>query len=92
MGSKWTLKRLVEGVWSGFTWLRIGIAGDCCECSDEPLGSGATELVIQHNIPANSHLRISHYVRTWNIMNTLLFKSECRNFLTSSFKKYKHLI
>jgi hypothetical protein len=24
MGSKWTLERLVEGVWSGFTWLRIG--------------------------------------------------------------------
>jgi hypothetical protein len=27
MGSKWTLGRLVEGVWSGFTWLRIGISG-----------------------------------------------------------------
>jgi hypothetical protein len=27
MGSKWTLERLVGGVWSGFTWLRIGIAG-----------------------------------------------------------------
>jgi hypothetical protein len=26
MGSKWTLGRLVvEGVWSGFTWLRIEI-------------------------------------------------------------------
>jgi hypothetical protein len=22
--SKWTLERLVGGVWSGFTWLRIG--------------------------------------------------------------------
>jgi hypothetical protein len=28
MGSKWTLGRLVwRGVWSGFTWLRIGIVG-----------------------------------------------------------------
>jgi hypothetical protein len=25
MGSKWTLGRLVGEVWSGFTWLRIGI-------------------------------------------------------------------
>jgi hypothetical protein len=27
MGSKRTLGRLVGGVWSGFTWLRIGNAG-----------------------------------------------------------------
>jgi hypothetical protein len=27
MGSKWTLGRLVGGVWSGFTWLRIGMVG-----------------------------------------------------------------
>jgi hypothetical protein len=27
IGSKWTLGRLVGGVWSGFTWLRIGIVG-----------------------------------------------------------------
>jgi hypothetical protein len=27
MGSKWTLRRLVGGVWSGFTWLRIGTIG-----------------------------------------------------------------
>jgi hypothetical protein len=26
-GSKWTLGRLVGGVWSGPTWLRIGIVG-----------------------------------------------------------------
>jgi hypothetical protein len=36
------------GVWSGFTWLRIGTGGaGCCECGDEPSGSGATELVKQ---------------------------------------------
>jgi hypothetical protein len=27
MGSKWSLGRLAVGVWSGFTWLRIGMAG-----------------------------------------------------------------
>jgi hypothetical protein len=27
MGSKWSLGRLVGGVWSGFTWLRIGVVG-----------------------------------------------------------------
>jgi hypothetical protein len=27
MGSKWTLGRLVVGVWSGFTWFRIAIVG-----------------------------------------------------------------
>jgi hypothetical protein len=27
MGSKWTLGRLAAGVWSGFTWLRIGTVG-----------------------------------------------------------------
>jgi hypothetical protein len=27
MESKWTLGRLVGGVWSGFTWLRIGTGG-----------------------------------------------------------------
>jgi hypothetical protein len=37
--------RFVGGVWSGFTWLRIGSLAGCCECGDEPTGSGATELV-----------------------------------------------
>jgi hypothetical protein len=27
MGSKWNLWRFVGAVWSGFTWLRIGIVG-----------------------------------------------------------------
>jgi hypothetical protein len=27
IGSKWTVGRLVGGVWSGFTWLRIGTVG-----------------------------------------------------------------
>jgi hypothetical protein len=27
IGSKWTLGRLAGEVWSGFTWLRIGIVG-----------------------------------------------------------------
>jgi hypothetical protein len=33
-------------VWSGFTWLRIGIFGGLFECGDEPPSSAATELVI----------------------------------------------
>jgi hypothetical protein len=45
MVSKWTLGRLVRGVWSGFTWLRIGTSASCCEQGDEPLGFGTTELV-----------------------------------------------
>jgi hypothetical protein len=45
MGSKWTLGRMVGGVWSGFMWLRIGILVGSCECGDEPSGSGTTELV-----------------------------------------------
>jgi hypothetical protein len=27
MGAKWILSRLVGGVWSGFTWVRIGTVG-----------------------------------------------------------------
>jgi hypothetical protein len=27
MGLKWTSVRLFQGVWSGFTWLRIGTVG-----------------------------------------------------------------
>jgi hypothetical protein len=27
MGLEWTLGRLAERVWSGFTWLRIGTVG-----------------------------------------------------------------
>jgi hypothetical protein len=27
MGLEWILRRLVGGVWSGFTWLRIGTVG-----------------------------------------------------------------
>jgi hypothetical protein len=27
MGLEWTLGRLAGGVWSGFTWLRIGTVG-----------------------------------------------------------------
>jgi hypothetical protein len=46
MGSKWMLGRLVVGgVWSGFPMAQGSLAG-CCECGDEPSGSGATELVI----------------------------------------------
>jgi hypothetical protein len=39
------LRRLVGGVWSGFTWLGIGPLASSCGCGDEPSGSGSTELV-----------------------------------------------
>jgi hypothetical protein len=47
VGSKWTLERLA-GVW-GVEWIHLAqdrdrLAG-CCECGNEPSGSGATELV-----------------------------------------------
>jgi hypothetical protein len=39
------LREIDRGLWRGFTWLRIGIVAGCCECGDEPSGSGGTELV-----------------------------------------------
>jgi hypothetical protein len=35
-----------EGVWSGFSWFRIGLVVGCCEHGYEPSGSGPMELVI----------------------------------------------
>jgi hypothetical protein len=43
MGSKWTLERLVWGC--GVDLPGSGSFAGCCECGDEPLGSGITELV-----------------------------------------------
>jgi hypothetical protein len=37
MGSEWILGRLAGKMFSG--------ASGCCECGDEPSGSGAPELV-----------------------------------------------
>jgi hypothetical protein len=45
-GIKMDLREIGRGVWSGFTWLRVGTRGGCCECIDETLVSEATELVI----------------------------------------------
>jgi hypothetical protein len=33
-------------LWSGFICLRIGTVVGCCECGDEPSGSGAMEVVV----------------------------------------------
>jgi hypothetical protein len=44
MGSQWILE-IGWVVWSGFKWLGIGTGGGLFECGDEPVGSGATELV-----------------------------------------------
>jgi hypothetical protein len=39
-GIKMDLGEVGWGVWSGFTWLRIGPLAGSCECGDEPSGSG----------------------------------------------------
>jgi hypothetical protein len=40
------LRKIGLGVWSGFSWLRIGTGGaGCCEYGDEPAGSGAREII-----------------------------------------------
>jgi hypothetical protein len=44
-GSKWTLGRYSGGLWSGFSWLSIGFMAGSSEYGDDPLGSGAMELV-----------------------------------------------
>jgi hypothetical protein len=49
MGREWILGRLASGVWIGFNWLGIGLVAGCCECSYEPSGSCATELVSLFN-------------------------------------------
>jgi hypothetical protein len=37
------------GLWSGFSWLRIGQLKGYCKHGDEASGSGATELVLLIN-------------------------------------------
>jgi hypothetical protein len=45
MGSKWILERLVEGCGVDSPGSGSGPLAGCCECGDEPPGSGAAELV-----------------------------------------------
>jgi hypothetical protein len=44
-GIKMDLREMGWGVWSGFSWLRIGTVAGSCVCGDEPSVSGATEFV-----------------------------------------------
>jgi hypothetical protein len=44
-GIRIDLRNTGLAVWSGFSWLRVGIFGGSCECNDDPYGSGATDLV-----------------------------------------------
>jgi hypothetical protein len=65
-GIKMDLREIGWGVWSGFTWLRIGIVG-----GDEPSGSGATELVstaIFNGVRNQLFLFPSCYPRCANLM------------------------
>jgi hypothetical protein len=43
MESSTNLVEIGWGIWSGFSWLRIGACGGCCECGDEHSNSGATK-------------------------------------------------
>jgi hypothetical protein len=46
MGSKWTLRRLVGGGCGvDSPGSEEGSLAGCCECGDEPPGSGATDLI-----------------------------------------------
>jgi hypothetical protein len=45
MGSEWTLGRLAGACGLDPVGLGYGPVAGCCECGDEPSGSGATELV-----------------------------------------------
>jgi hypothetical protein len=47
MGSEWIVWRMAGGGGgSKVNWPRTGQVAGCCECSDDPSDSGATELVI----------------------------------------------
>jgi hypothetical protein len=46
MGLEWTFVRLVGGCGVDSPGSGQGQLADCCECGDEPSGSGVTELVI----------------------------------------------
>jgi hypothetical protein len=39
------LREIGWGLWSGFTWLRIGSGGWSRGCGDEPPSSGDTDLI-----------------------------------------------
>jgi hypothetical protein len=44
-GIRMDLGEIGGGVWSGFSWLRIGLVAGSCKYGDEPSGSGTTQLV-----------------------------------------------
>jgi hypothetical protein len=67
MGSKWILGRLVERIWSGFSWLRIETGGRRLWTHDEPSSSGITELVsCQPPYYINSKLSVTYFAYTWH--------------------------
>jgi hypothetical protein len=64
-GSEWILGRLAGRMLSGLNWLRIGASGDFCEYGDEPLGSGATDLVSLVNIITPWPSALMYYPLDW---------------------------
>jgi hypothetical protein len=51
VGLEWTLGRFVGGCGVDSPGSGQGPVAGCCECGDEPPGSGATELVMLYIIP-----------------------------------------
>jgi hypothetical protein len=61
-GTEWSLGRLVGGLWSGFSWLKMGPLAGCCVYGDEPSSSVITELVKEGDV--------GHVARMRNEKNT----------------------
>jgi hypothetical protein len=36
---RWVFRKRDVGVWTGWSWIRLGQVAGTCECGDEPLGS-----------------------------------------------------
>jgi hypothetical protein len=64
MGSKWTLGRLCGGCGVDSPGSGQGPLAGCCECGDEPSGSGATELVIGKIQTPTKHISWIDFYRT----------------------------
>jgi hypothetical protein len=72
-------------VWSGFTWLRIGIVGGCCERGDEHSGSGATDLVKKFEVLTAMVVSVLVF---WAV-TPLHFKADTNNSDTVCFSQEK---
>jgi hypothetical protein len=76
--------RTAGSVWNGFSWFRLGSMASCCECGDETLGSGATDLVSQHHYwPC---VRMFYYIYFMHLLYFLIcILFSCADSLTGSY-------